>query len=463
MSRREDDDDDYSSLLVRAIREEHPVNEIVAIIDRDPTSVQPDMIHRTFPLHEACSIERHKSDRDVIIMKILMIDPETSQVTNNNGDYPLHIAIENSQDEHIVMKLLELFPFAATTRGGSYDSYPLHLACEHMKSEIVIRKLVEMYPTALQETDNSSMSYYPIHSAISGDQSFAVIKLLIEAVTDPVIILQQIDFTGRSPLQCACGRNRIDIVDFILQFPTMFINLPDTIHGDTALQRACRSGHLETVQLLVQHPQLDIHVRNDHGDSAFHVACSCNKRNIVQHILQRYSSNGDDDDVGLIINTPNKRGVTPLHEACWHGYNEIVAILLQQSSTIRVNAINDDGETPLSNAVRRVDRNGQFSVKIIQLLLNHPDIIIDPKNHHHNYNHNETSLLDRINRKINELRDVKNHDYQQTYLPLYSKINQLFEDFCVKRKWQSYEYFFTNIHEDDATVLDLPNKKTKQK
>ena len=68
-------------------------------------------------------------------------------------------------------------------------------------------------------------------------------------------------------------------------------------HGDTALIRACRSGHLNCVtKLLEEVYQTNIYAWNNYEESALVAAMGCGNKDIVRKLLQR-----DNDLAGKVI------------------------------------------------------------------------------------------------------------------------------------------------------------------
>jgi len=75
--------------------------------------------------------------------------------------------------------------------------------------------------------------------------------------------------------------------------------LQDGASGMTALQYACDRGHIEVVQLLLQHGA-EVNVADDDGMTALHYACCCDHEDIVKLLLQ----------AGAQVDAHNKDGET---------------------------------------------------------------------------------------------------------------------------------------------------------
>lgn len=76
------------------------------------------------------------------------------------------------------------------------------------------------------------------------------------------------------------------------------------------------------------------------GRNLLHIAARARQSNIVGLLLEHYSTIGRLD----LVNSPDERGRTPLHDACRSGQLESVALLLKAGAdpTIKDN----DGLTP---------------------------------------------------------------------------------------------------------------------
>ena len=112
--------------------------------------------------------------------------------------------------------------------------------------------------------------------------------------------------------------------------------------GYTALYLASLFGHIDVVNLLLQHPNLKINQQTKRGNTALHIASYNGHTEIAKSLL-----NHSDIDV----NIKNNDGNTPLHKASKNGKTDIVKLLLAHPSINEsVNTKNDDGKTPLDIA-----------------------------------------------------------------------------------------------------------------
>ena len=225
----------------------------------------------------------------------------------------------------------------------------------------------------------------------------------------------------------------IDIVTFFLQNLKIDINkiFPD---GSTGLGIICEQGHLNIIDIFLNHPKINLNLGND-DESPLYIACKCGKYEIVKKLLSFSEIN---------INIEKKSGVTPLYITCQYGFLSIVELLLEdkridvnkrricgadsffiscekghydiinrllKDSRIDVNRRRKDGTSPFEMACEK------GNCKIVDMLLKDQRILVNEQNNNGltplhiacatgNYNIVDTLLKDpRIT--LNETRDDK--------------------------------------------------------
>lgn len=135
------------------------------LIELYPMAVHQATTTGLYPLHIALD----NSQSECVVMKLIDLFPMAVKYVDDYYYYPLVLAIWNRQSENVILKLIELFPTAATVRvpnelrserftyypqNVTNDGFVLHLACSLMESDAVIMKLIELYPVAAQEKDS---------------------------------------------------------------------------------------------------------------------------------------------------------------------------------------------------------------------------------------------------------------------------------------------------------------------
>jgi len=79
--------------------------------------------------------------------------------------------------------------------------------------------------------------------------------------------------------------------------------LNDQDHFRTALHISSMNGHLETVRLLLAHPEIEVNVQDSDGSSALLLATHRGKTEVVHLLLK---------DLRVACNLPDSNGCTPL-------------------------------------------------------------------------------------------------------------------------------------------------------
>ena len=128
------------------------------------------------------------------------------------------------------------------------------------------------------------------------------------------------------------------------------INYRDS-HGMTVLYRACLTGNLSMVDMILSQPLADIHLPQGEGLSPIHAAARHGHTDIITRLLSR----------GENPNTQTPGGQTPLYMACLGGQLQTVVTLIQHGGDLRLSR--HDGRTLLHAA----SETGQ--VEVIAYLL----------------------------------------------------------------------------------------------
>ena len=104
----------------------------------------------------------------------------------------------------------------------------------------------------------------------------------------------------------------------------------------------CRAA----IQLLIQHRDIDVNIKNIYGVSSLHMACSRGNTVALEELLKSCQ---------LDLFVTDNHGDTALHEACLLGDSEIVEMLLTAMERKGINVLlpNNDGQTPLHFACKK--------------------------------------------------------------------------------------------------------------
>ena len=177
-----------------------------------------------------------------------------------------------------------------------------------------------------------------------------VVKVLIEQSEFNDIKLNIINKKGENAFHQACSNAQTEIVRLLLkQSKAKKIDLNSTnFQGESAFDLACSEGHIDVIRILLDNSDLmSIDLKSTMG---FHKACSSGQAGVVRALLKVYDSN--------VINIRDKKGDHALHLAVSHGHSEIVAILIKESASkrVQINPKNKNQETPFHLACKMWNR-----------------------------------------------------------------------------------------------------------
>ena len=132
--------------------------------------------------------------------------------------------------------------------------------------------------------------------------------------------------------------------------------------GWTAVMWACKKGHKDVVQLLLDHC-VDLNARNGDRFTAFMWACKNGHKDVVKLLL-------DHQDQIIELNTRDNDGCTAFMWACENGHQDVVQLLLNhQDLNIDLKEKDNFGVTGFMKACKSGFKD------VVKMLLNHLDHI----------------------------------------------------------------------------------------
>eukprot|EP00942_MAST-04A_sp_MAST-4A-sp1_P011550 g11550.t1 len=169
---------------------------------------------------------------------------------------------------------------------------------------------------------------------------------------------------GHTALYIACKRGHVEVVDALLKYDSIDINIATSDTGETSFYTACQRGHLQVVNALLKSDSIDINIAtSDNDQTSFYVACKGGHVEVVNALLKHDSID--------INKATSDNGETPLYVACKGGHIEIVNALLKHDSIDINKATIDNGETPLYVACKGVH------IETVNALLKHDSIDVN--------------------------------------------------------------------------------------
>ena len=182
--------------------------------------------------------------------------------------------------------------------------------------------------------------------------------------------INQVDSYGHSPLLAACVKGYLDIVKCLTQL-SADVNMSDT-DGRTPLILACRKQHLTiAMHLLAIGTDVNVNAQDNNLNTALHYCVSQLGGDGWAKLHKACNNNNTGELLDLVfncgesVNVQNNVNDTPLHIACRRGHEDVVSLLLQVGSDVKI--VNDDGLTALQEAQQQkrehiVNLFDQFSV-----------------------------------------------------------------------------------------------------
>lgn len=237
---------------------------------------------------------------------------------------PLILAVESNEKE-IVQLFLEMGSAILLDTQKCVNQLgvtPLQHAI--LKEELQMVKLLLSYQTEQQIIDMNNSEMPPLLVVIYYKQQ-EMFQLLMESKFRPILLNAPGNKDGNAPLHMAIGENRNHQALRILIAKGADINQVNW-NGWTPLHAACAEGYIEATQVLIQAgAKLDC-VTKDRGDTPLHLAAGNGNLRVVKELLEHC----------VDINSRNNNGSTPLFLSVFHGYKEIVELLLKKGANANI-------------------------------------------------------------------------------------------------------------------------------
>ncbi|MGB6977355.1 MAG: ankyrin repeat domain-containing protein [Gammaproteobacteria bacterium] len=182
---------------------------------------------------------------------------------------------------------------------------------------------------------------------------------------------------------------------------TTKFNTPNS-YGHTPLQRAVLDKNMEVIEMLLQHPQINVNGENRDGSTPLHVAAMNGYIAECEKLLER-------PEIAVNVHD-NYYRMTPLHYAALNREIDSIEMLVRHPE-IDMNIKDKYGNTPLHLALRDETTVSEETIGAIEKLLKHPNVNIDGKNRH------EKTALDIIDYRI-ERGNLNEGDFLTTCIGL---------------------------------------------
>ncbi|XP_053378625.1 E3 ubiquitin-protein ligase MIB2-like [Mercenaria mercenaria] len=230
--------------------------------------------------------------------------------------------------------------------------FAVHLACKNGQIDILKTMFKCASKDALLEISDSE-KITPLLAAVSGEQ-IDMVKFLVEEGADKKTVnhnkqgavqmavacknvallkvlrdlefdVNQKDLLKQSPVVDAIVQGNEEIIDIILDWPDLDIQITDSI-GFSPFFLACRKGILKAVQKILQKRMMEIKERKiQDGYSGLHLAAFNGNKDVVEFLIKQPM---------VEIDCLTKEERTPLHLACAEGIFDIVTVLIDGGANI---------------------------------------------------------------------------------------------------------------------------------
>uniref|UniRef100_A0A7N8YNE5 Serine/threonine-protein phosphatase 6 regulatory ankyrin repeat subunit A-like n=1 Tax=Mastacembelus armatus TaxID=205130 RepID=A0A7N8YNE5_9TELE len=226
---------------------------------------------------------------------------------------PLHLAAYHGHCGALEVLLSSLLDVDVCSREGQT---PLSLACSSGHQECVSLLL---HHGASPMTRDYTHKKTAIHAAAMNGHP-ECLRLLMSSNTQHINVDIQ-DTNGQTPLMLAVLNGHTECVYSLLSQGAS-VEKQDR-WGRTALHRGAVTGQEECVEALLQRGA-SVCVRDIRGRTPLHLASSCGCVGVLGALLQATSSSHTNTHL------TDNQGYTPLHWACYNGYDACVEVLLDQ-------------------------------------------------------------------------------------------------------------------------------------
>ncbi|AVP87839.1 hypothetical protein phytr_9100 [Candidatus Phycorickettsia trachydisci] len=284
------------------------------------------------PLHIAIQNNNTQVAKTIIEQGIDILE-----IYNKAGKNPLHIATE-SYNYEIVKLILEVASFELVKKGTSNAE---RVNCLHIAAQLGYDDIVELILSKHQSllyTQTATTKSTALHLAALYDH-LEVIKVILRKSQDAIKLK---DKDGLTPLDLAIKEDNLSTIKSILKYCKEAPSIQNTL-VQTAAHSAVMFNKLKALKLILgSYPQTcdsAVKIKDSNGWTLLHHGAAQGHLAIVKHLVKEKAQIDD------ITSQQN----SPLHLAACFGHNDVVDHLCSMGADI--NLKNQDGKTPIDNAI----------------------------------------------------------------------------------------------------------------
>uniref|UniRef100_A0A3P9DUZ6 Poly [ADP-ribose] polymerase n=1 Tax=Maylandia zebra TaxID=106582 RepID=A0A3P9DUZ6_9CICH len=235
-------------------------------------------------------LEASKSGDVDVVKRLCTAQNVNCRDVEGRQSTPLHFAAGYNRLAVVQFLLQHGADVHAKDKGGLV---PLHNACSYSHYEVA--ELLVLHGAVVNVAD--LWKFTPLHEAAAKGK-YDICKLLLQHGADPT----RKNRDGNTPL------------DLVKDADT---DIQDLLRGDAALLDAAKKGCLARVKKLCT--QDNVNCRDQHGrhSTPLHLAAGYNNLEVAEYLLQH----------GAEVNSQDKGGLIPLHNAASYGADDVRALL----------------------------------------------------------------------------------------------------------------------------------------
>ena len=309
-------------------------------------------------IHLACKLGRFEC------LKVLLNDARVNvNIRGPDRIIPLVLSIQFNHHQ-CIQALLEHKKINANICNTQLRT-PLHIAV--LTGDVECVKLLLQYPNITRSSrDNNGKTASDLARELKSAHKEEILELFgIDDIKD----VHKVPSIETNSIKQDTKKTLPNVIPQIKdgqksEQPKEDVNKRDS-NGETALHRAAKNGDVEQLKKLLNIKGIDVNIQstssdNFKGATALLFAARNNKVDCVKLLL----SVKDID-----VNKKKEDGLSPIHEAVWHGNPECVKLLLTAPG-ININLRNSWNMTPLAWAEESF-RNSEHRQEIIDILKKH--------------------------------------------------------------------------------------------
>ena len=320
-----------------------PLQKSYKNLDRKITRLLISQPNINFKVDVAIQKAFHENDVETTEL-LLSYHIEVFNVLDLNGDAPIHLAYRKGNNN--IVKLLLSHPKLDVNIANKSGNTVMHYACKRGDLEIVKFLLSNPATDVNRENKNGTS---PFQFACKNN------LLFWQQVPLETFAIEELEDQEMQPTENVF----FEVFQALLAFPGCQVNRVDK-KGNTIMHNACINDNFKFVDLLINHHDVDINVRNKWGFTPLFYACK--KRNIELIKILLNQSNKP-----CFPTIANNIGVSPVDWAFEENDPDVFQLLINKEGT-NPNKENNEGRTFLSLACERGNKN------IVEILLNIPSI-----------------------------------------------------------------------------------------